>query len=459
MTTIPITLRDAAAQNDAGTVEQFLQAGASIDEFDGAPLRAALRHKHAQIVGILLAAGANCQSYSEEFMRIAALHGDAASLQLLINHIKQPPLKPDNLDRYLDLAITSRDAQSVQILIAAGADPKPKTHQPVTTAASVGSVEILRLLHQNGADLCAHESQPLRNAVSEGHVDAVKYLVGAGSNVNAQSCSIEEGEKRIVQSGAFLQCALRNGDAEILEILLEAGGKLADLSHIGSTTIKDSLETILLLERYGHAIQPHADSLATSAIENSAEKILEYILNNFIVTQKVLDDGLELAASKRSSSYRIFAFLLGKGADASANGSAALKLVIENRKFRVAQLLINANAQVADLTTSSVHDVLDDADDWNFFIILLQRGVTMAGLKLDFNRSDDFFIFISPDILLRDGAGKLLPKTIRDERIRFVLDTAKMLKADPDFTDLSHGKQEILTLRISEFFQEMQLSS
>ena len=459
MTTTPITLRAAAAQNNAAIVIQLLQAGTPINEFNGAALRAALRYKHANIVQILLEAGANCQSHSEEFMRIAALHGDAASLQLLIHHLKNLPIKRRDLNRYLDLAITSRDVKSVEVLLDAGANPKHAYQEPVKTAASVGSVEILRFLHQKGADLCAHESQPLCNAVTEGHVEAVKYLVGAGSNVNAQSCGIEEGAKRIVQSGAFLERALRNGDADILEILLEAGGKLAYLSHIDGTTTKDSLATILLLVRYGHAIQPHADKLVTSAIENASEKILEYILKTFSITQKVLDDGLELAASKRSSSYRMFAHLLGKGADASANGSAALKLVIENHNFRVAKLLINANAQVADLTTSSVHDVLDEADDWDFFIILLQRGVTMDGLELDIIRSDDFFIFITPYILLRDGAGKLLPKTIRDERIRFVLDTAEMMKADPNFTDLSYGQEEKLALRLGEFVQENHASA
>lgn len=457
MTNIPITLRDAAAQNDAATVMQLIQTGAPIDECYGAPLRAALRHKHANIVQILLEAGANCQSHSEEFMRIAALHGDTASLQLLIHHLKNLPIKRCDLNRYLDLAITSRDVKSVEVLLDAGANPKHAYQEPVKTAASVGSVEILRILQQKGADLCAHESQPLCNAVTEGHVEAVKYLVGAGSNVNAQSCSIEEGAKRIVQSGAFLQCALRNGDADILENLLEAGGKLADLSHIDGTTTKDSLETILLLVRYGYAIQPHADELVISAIEKSAEKILEYILNNFSITQKVLDDGLELAASKRSSSYRMFAHLLGKGADANANGSAALKLVIKNKKLRVAKLLINANAQVADLTAISVHYVID-ADDWDFLIILLQRGVTMYGLELDIIQSDDFFISITPYILLRDGAGKLLPKIIRDERIRFVLDTAEMMKADPEFGRLSYGQEGKLALRIADFFQENQAS-
>jgi hypothetical protein len=83
----------------------------------------------------------------------------------------------------------------------------------------------------------------------------------------------------------------------------------------------------------------------------------------------------------------------------------------------------------------------------------------MDGLELDIIRSDDFFIFITPYILLRDGAGKLLPKTIRDERMRFVLDTAEMMKADPNFTDLSYGQEEKLALRIGEFVQENQASA
>lgn len=459
MTKIPISLRDAAAQNDAVTVMQLIQACAPINEFDGAPLRVALRHKHANIVQILLEAGADCQSYADEFMRIVALHGDAASLQLLINHLKQPTLKPAELDRYLALAITSGDAKSVQVLLDAGANPKPENQEPVKTAASVGSVEILRILQQRGADLCAHNSQPLCNAVTEGHAEAVKFLIGAGANVNAQSPGYTEGGNFIVYSAFFLECALRNGDAEILEILLEAGGKLLQIWDVDGITRKDSMEIILLLERYGHDIELCAYRLAASAIENSAEKILEYVLNNFIFGEKDLDEWLELAANKQSSSYRTFALLLRKGANATRNNSAALKLVIENRKLHVAQLLINANAQVADLGITSVYYVLEEADDWKFFIFLLERGVTMAGLQLDIIRSDDFFIFITPEILLRDGAGKLLPKTIRDERIRFVLDTAKMMKASPNFADLAFGKKGQLGCWIAKLFQEMQASS
>jgi ankyrin repeat protein len=118
MTPIPITLRDAAAQNDAATVKQLLQGGALINEFDGAALRAALRHEHPDIVRILVEAGADCQSNSDEFMSEALSNGDAVSLQLLINHLKKtPPIEWFSLYCYFDIAIRSCSAESVRITL------------------------------------------------------------------------------------------------------------------------------------------------------------------------------------------------------------------------------------------------------------------------------------------------------------------------------------------------------
>jgi len=50
-------------------------------------------------------------------------------------------------------------------------------------------------------------------------------------------------------------------------------------------------------------------------------------------------------------------------------------------------------------------------------------------------------------------------KKTRDERIRFVLDTAKMMKDDPNSTDLLYGNEAELTRWISELVQEVQSSS
>jgi len=438
MTPNPITLRDAAAQNDADTVKQLLQAGASIDEFDGAALRAALRHKHPNIVRILLDASADCQSNSAEFMRIAASHGDAASLQCLIDHTKTPPFKPGGLDCYLDQAILSRDTQSVQVLLAAGADPKAGNQHPVKTAASVGSVEILRILHQNGADLCANGSQSLFNAVSGGHAEAVRFLLSEGADPNSRRFKI-------------IQMAIANGDAEILETLLKAGGIIAPPSVIACAAEKDSLETLLFMIALGHPFQPHVDLIAEMAVKEGAVKILTHTLKNSKVSQKVLDDGLEIAA--RNSSFRIIELLALYRADASTNHSAALKTVIEAHDFSLARLLLEAKAQVADLDSNSVAHVINGRD-WQFLTTLLQLGVTVAGLSLDGEPAAELLNVIHPYLILRDGAGNFLPKKIRDERHKFIKIIAKSLKGHPTFT----GKTE-LAYWLTMFYTEIQASA
>ncbi len=371
-----------------------------------------------------------------------ALNGEVFRFGPLINHIKNPPFKPGSLDPYLDLAITSRDTQSVQILIAAGADPKPETHQPVKTAASVGSVAILRILEQHGADLCAHNSDALVDAIYGGHVETLKYLIGAGANVNADT-------------GSFLIDAMKAGDAEILETLLQAGAKLDHPSQITSAIIYNTLDMLLLLEHYGCAIQPYADDLAALAIDRFQVKTLEYILNNFNVSPKILDDGLELAA--RDPGYPLFKLLIKHHADASTNHSAALKRVIVDGAFGVARLLLNAGAQISDLDSSSVAHVLRREKkefDREFLITLLQQGVTVAGLNLDEVLAVKFFNNVRPEIILRDNAGNYLPKKIRDERQTFVRITAKILNGHPKFT----GKTE-LACWVATFLADFQSSA
>ena len=131
--------------------------------------------------------------------------------------------------------------------------------------------------------------------------------------------------------------------------------------------------------------------------------------------------------------------------------------MIVDGAFGVARLLLNAGAQISDLDSSSVAHVLErekKKSDRKFLITLLQRGVTLSGLNLDKVLAYKFFKHIHPKIILRDGAGKFLPKNIREERKQFIKNTAQTLNVSAGF----ERKKELVSW-LAEFFADYQLSS
>jgi len=70
-------LRTAVAIGDMGRVTTLLETGAKVDVLQNAPVRWAVRHRHATILGMLLEHGATIDSYEDELVMVAASNGDA----------------------------------------------------------------------------------------------------------------------------------------------------------------------------------------------------------------------------------------------------------------------------------------------------------------------------------------------------------------------------------------------
>jgi ankyrin repeat protein len=406
-TPIPPTLRFAADQGDAATVRQLLLAGAKIDEFDHAPLRRALHRRHAEIVQILLAAGADFTAQAEEFLSIAAKNGDAISLKMLLNHLKIP-LTADALDRTFYSAILSRNPAAVKIMLRIGADAAAADNRPVLDAANVGSVEILRLLHRHGADLHARNDQALFNAVLQKQEQAIKFLLQSGLSANARS-------------GASVTFAISYGHTPILELLLNAGGKLVDPALISDAADTDSLESFLLLVHFGYAFLPHVDAIVCTAARRGAPRILKYVLDQTPVRQASLDQALEFSAGKYQE--RVVDLLLEHGAAAAANHSAALKRAVAGQQFDLAQRLLVAGARAHDLDDTSILITIK-AKQWPFFVMLLQAGLALASTVLTPEQATAFFAHVTPIQFLTDSRGNSLPLTLRTERQKFAKTTA-----------------------------------
>jgi ankyrin repeat protein len=402
VTASPPTLRHAAGQGDAALVQQLLRAGAPVDEFDHAPMRRALQHRHAEIVRLLLAAGADISSQAEEFLCLAAKKGDAASLKLLLNYMKTPIL-PNAIDRAFYAAIASRNPAVVKILLAAGADPTVENNQPVLHAATAGSVEILRLLQRHGADLAAQQGQAVFNATVQNHLAATEFLIASGADLSARL-------------DVSVVLAISNGQAAVLELLLHAGGKLVNPSQIADAADTDSLETLLILIHHGYDFLPYADDLVKAAAWRSAPRVLKYVLEHAPVSQSALDTGLENCA--RHDHETVLHLLLKHGAKASANRSASLRIAIESRAFHSAQILLAAGANARDLDARLVVTTVKAAQ-WPFLVALLQGGVFLDNIILTPSQAIEFFSHVNPPQFLRDTQGVLLPISTRKERQRF----------------------------------------
>jgi ankyrin repeat protein len=410
------SLRHAAASGDSEAVRRLIQDGAAIGEMDNAAVRWALRHQHANVVKLLLDAGADVSASTAEFLSIAAKNGDTDSLHLLLDNMKFPTV-PNFLDVALFDAIKARKTEAVKILIEAGADPAAGDNQTVMLASSAGSPEILEMLQAHGADLCVLDSQPLFNAVVAEEAASVRLLLSARADPNARL-------------GICLVMAISNGNTEILELLLSVGGKLANPDLVKHSADSDSIETLLLLDHYGYPFHPYADEIAKSAAGYSSFRVLKFILENSAVTQAARNDALVIAAGKPSD--LVLDLLIQYGADAGADRSAALTAAIGASHFSHARKLLGANAQVPDLEAKSVLQVID-AGKWPLFVTFLQAGVSVAGVNLSGFLVTEMFRHVTPPHLLRDSVGNPLPKDTREARQKFILAQAKIaVRAIPE---------------------------
>ena len=155
----------------------------------------------------------------------AAHQGDLESLQLLL----ASGAEPDRPNRYdvtpLALACARGSAPIVEALLDAGADPNmslPEGETVLMAAARTGDVDVLRLLVAHGAEVSAREAwrgqTALMWAAADNHPAATHMLVEMGADVDERS------------NGGWtaLLFAVRTGSQKAVAALLEAGANVND---------------------------------------------------------------------------------------------------------------------------------------------------------------------------------------------------------------------------------------
>jgi len=162
---------DAAMSGDTAAVKTLLTNGEDVNAAQGDGMTAlhwAARHGDAQLVSMLLAAGANVRATTR-------------------------------LGAYTPIIMAAElgHAPSIEALIAAGADPKSTTASGVTAlmlADASGQADAVKALLAHGADVNAAE--PTRGetalifAIANRRADAVRVLIAAKADVNAATKTV-----------------------------------------------------------------------------------------------------------------------------------------------------------------------------------------------------------------------------------------------------------------------------
>ncbi|MGD2133044.1 MAG: ankyrin repeat domain-containing protein [Maricaulaceae bacterium] len=259
---IDTALADAARDRDFDTVRALLAEGGDVNAFgsDGTPaLLWMLRVQDAEAVRMLLSAGAD----------------------------------PNLANRYdllpLFLAVENDDLANVEQLLEAGADPTTldAAREPMLfTAVRNGSVEVAQALLDAGAEVDArdpaYDQTALMVAAREGQVELARLLIDAGADVNVQTPAGLEPRARlpaenggskgegIVRGGwpehgmraaipgakTPLLYAVREGSAEIAQMLLDAGAEIERADANGTTPlisalVNDQMDAALVLIEAG----------------------------------------------------------------------------------------------------------------------------------------------------------------------------------------------------------------
>jgi ankyrin repeat protein len=239
-------------------------------------LEAAAQQGHAEIVAMLLKAGADpAGHYRLDAMQAAATEGHAVVIRVLVD-AGTPVNIVDDFNRVgapLHAAARGGHVDAISALLRAGADINLMSHTcgtPLHEAAWAGQTEAATRLLQAGAkpDLPAPWGyRPIHNAVWQGHADIVKLLQAHGAEMDVLIAAAlgekDEVARRLGQPmpDAFrenarpepLVWAARGGQAEVVRFLIAEGANVKTWGRFGETPLhaaagagKTDIATLLL---------------------------------------------------------------------------------------------------------------------------------------------------------------------------------------------------------------------
>ena len=142
-----------------------------------------------------------------------------------------------SVDKLIRAGVDVNYAFSVDKLIRAGINVNYTSREhitPLSVAAVIGQVDIVKKLIKAGADLNVGALTPLYLAANEGHTDCVKELIQAGADLNN---GIFDGK-----GDTPLMAAAQNVSSDCFSTLLKAGAECdtTDLALMAASFVHQS---------------------------------------------------------------------------------------------------------------------------------------------------------------------------------------------------------------------------
>jgi len=216
---------------------------------------------------LALALAADLSACSGSRIRSAAERGDVETVKRLL--AKDPRLTEasDFGPGYsaIQLAASAGHANVVEVLLAAGAQPRDAMKQ----AAEHGHTDVVALLWEKGGPATREPAivqEALVRAADTGHIPPLEWLLAHGGDINARSPSgwtalqcaafranpslikwLHDHGARLDDRGKYgwtpLFCAAASGDAGVTELLIQLGAEVNVTSPSGGTPLTRAAKT------------------------------------------------------------------------------------------------------------------------------------------------------------------------------------------------------------------------
>jgi len=287
----------AAASGDTKTIQDYLTSGTQInarDTFGRTALYIATAYEHADIVRLLLKAGADPNLPSE-----------------ILSHWSGSRAKQSTIHTALEMATESESKEIESLLAQAGAKMQAPASAPrrtdgltpILAAIEEGSTPTLRSLLKEGSFLRERESSQGMSvpqfALWRGREGLYSVLLEQGlgpSGTQEERNTLLEAAiarrrtgdvRRLLDAGASLNSmpgyrisdAIIWGNKELTQVLVDAGAKLsAQLIPMAVQT--GNTELLKMLEAHGIGIDAQkANTLLPNAVTSRRKETVEYLLN------------------------------------------------------------------------------------------------------------------------------------------------------------------------------------
>ena len=355
-------LVSAVRQKHADVVEVLIDAGADIEGkvHDGRlPLHIASCGANVQIVKLLVKAGAGVRATNEgtTCLMLAAYCGHAETVRYLVG-LPQMDVNHKDIDGCVALhcAADEKHADVVDVLIDAGADIEIKDDtgsSPLHVACRSGALAVVKLLVKAGAGVRGTDNDGnacLLCASAQGHTETVRYLVGLPE--------VDLSHK--VNDGCVaLHCAADLQRADVVDVLIDAGADIEIKDDMGRSPLhwacrSGALDVVKLLVKAGAGVRATDNDGNTCLMCASSEGHTETVrylvgLPEVDLSHKVNDGWSALHCAADLKHADVVKVLIDAGADIEIKddtGHSLLHWACRSGALDVVKLLAKAGAGV-----------------------------------------------------------------------------------------------------------------